>query len=105
MIQGGDFTDGNGRGVSTTSTEWKTIRFIAGGAVNSPQGIVFRSIPQGESIYGGKFDDENFTLKHEGPMYLSMANGKDSHAHQFYAVVISAPFFDTFIISFSHLSM
>lgn len=26
----------------------------------------------GESIYGEKFEDENFILKHEGPMYLSM---------------------------------
>lgn len=26
----------------------------------------------GESIYGGKFDDENFKIKHKAPGYLSM---------------------------------
>jgi hypothetical protein len=28
----------------------------------------------GESIYGEKFEDENFKIKHTAPYYLSMAN-------------------------------
>jgi len=66
--------------------------------------ILYNNGLGGESIYGDKFEDENFSVKHSMPGILSMANnGPNSNSSQFFITTIKCPHLDGLNVAFGRV--